>query len=284
MAKFLTVLICTVALFSCKTITLKRESFFDAPVNKIRLFESPDLAENNLSYKTTRIQVADSVKIEIRTISTKNPENCFFFFTPSSNTIAIFEEMMEKVALQTNSKVIGIQYRGFNYSDGTPHFDTCFKDNEIIFSTFKNEIHKYKTVNFVGLSIGTIFAPKLAAAHKDEISNLILMSTFSTPQSMLTGIKSSIPSIVRPFIKLKADKNLYFLNNVITLENFQNGLLIVQAKDDAETNYKMAVELYETSHTTKKELMTLESGGHFAPFSKKYIDSIVSKISGFIKK
>ena len=279
------IIVCFVILFlnSCKTIQLQRENFFDAPTNKIRLFESQNFSENHLTYETKRITVSNSIKVETRIISTKSPENCFFFFTPSSNNIGIFEEIMEKVALQTNSKTIGIQYRGFNFSDGVPNFDSSFKDNEIIYEKFRDEFKKYKTINFVGLSIGTVFAPKLAAAHQPEVNNLILMSTFSSPEVMLKGLKSSFPSSIRPFIKLKADKKLFDLNNVILLDNYKNGLLIIQAKDDKETNYMMAEELFNRVDTNKKELMTLENGGHFAPFSKRYTDSVVNRIVNFIK-
>ncbi|MBC7747186.1 MAG: hypothetical protein H7Z76_01160 [Methylotenera sp.] len=249
------------------------------------MIESSNYKTTNLSYQIKYVKVADSIDIETWTISTQNPENCFFFFVPNVTTVGQCGDFMERLAIKTNSKVIGIQYRGYNYSKGTPELKDCFQDNEIIYEHFKKEGTHYKTVNLIGVSLGTVLAPKLLSHHNNEIDNIILMSTFSSLETFIKNFKKyTVPFYARPFIKIKLDKTLNELNNVESLKNYKNGLLVVQAKDDKTTSYNFATVLLKNTTMSKKELMTLEDGGHFALFSAKYIDKVIEKICGFIKK
>jgi uncharacterized protein len=271
-------------LISCKTVNVTTKKFFEAPEFKVRLWETPNDKITNLSYATEHIKVADSINIETWIISTPKPDNCFFFFAPSQTPIAFCGEFMEKLATKMNARVIGIQYRGYNDSDGKPEFEDCFKDNEMIYAHYKKELTGYKTVNLIGLSVGTVFAPRLASLHPAEFNNIILMSTFSSAQSMLKIMKKGIPMLMKPFVKLNVQKNLYTLNNFESLKEYQNGLLVIHAKDDSNTPYQLATELIEKVTTKRKALITLEDGKHFAPLSKKHIDKIIENISNFTMK
>ena len=275
--------ITTVCLTSC-SIKLKSEMFFNKPETKIRLLEAENFEKTKLNYLVEKIKVDDSIYIETWTIENQNPENIFFLFSPSENSIANSCEIMEKIAFSTNSKVIGIQYRGYNYSDGKCNLETSYKDNQIIFEHFKSTLKNYKTVNLIGMSIGTVFAPKIVRNNESIIDNIILLSTFSSPETMLKEIKRiNIPWIVRPLIRLKPDENIKNINSIIELENYKNGILVFHAKDDEATGYKMAKELIEKSKCQKKELILFEDGGHFAPYSEKYLDIVVIKINDFLK-
>lgn len=258
--------------------------FFNKPETKIRLLEAENFEKTKLNYLVEKIKVDDSIYIETWTIENQNPENIFFLFSPSENSIANSCEIMEKIALSTNSKVIGIQYRGYNYSDGKCNLETSYKDNQIIFEHFKSTLKNYKTVNLIGMSIGTVFAPKIVRNNESIIDNIILLSTFSSPETMLKEIKRiNIPWIVRPLIRLKPDENIKNINSIIELENYKNGILVFHAKDDEATGYKMAKEIIEESKSQKKELILFEDGGHFAPYSEKYLNTVVSKINDFLK-
>ena len=275
--------ITTICLTSC-SIKLKSEMFFNKPETKIRLLEAENFEKTKLNYYVEYIKVHNSIYIETWIIEKQNPENIFFLFSPSENSIANSCEIMEKIALSTNSKVIGIQYRGYNYSDGKCNLETSYKDNQIIFEHFKSTLKNYKTVNLIGMSIGTVFAPKIVRNNESIIDNIILLSTFSSPETMLKEIKRiNIPWIVRPLIRLKPDENIKNINSIIELENYKNGILVFHAKDDEATGYKMAKELIEKSKCQKKELILFEDGGHFAPYSEKYLDIVVIKINDFLK-
>lgn len=275
-----------IAIFSTScSVKLKSEMFFNKPETKIRLLEAKNFEKTKLNYYVENIKVDDSVNIETWTIESPNPKNIFFLFSPSENSIANSSEIMEKIALSTNSKVIGIQYRGYNYSDGKPSFETSYKDNQIIFEHYKSTLKNYNTVNIIGMSIGTVFSPKIVRNNESIVDNIILLSTFSTPETMLKEIKRiNVPWIVRPLIKFKPDENIKNINSVLELQNFKNGILIFHAKDDEATGYKMAKEMVEKSNCKKKELVLFEDGGHFAPYSEKYLNIVVSKISEFINK
>lgn len=282
--KRITIIICSALLLTSCAVKLKSDVFFNKPYSKVRLLETTNHPLTKLNYKTEYISINDSIKIEIWEISTSNPKNIFFLFSPSENSIANSSEIMEKIALETNSKVIGIQYRGYNYSIGNPEFKTSYSDNSHIFNTYKNQFKDFKTVNLIGMSVGTVFIPKIVKNNEQLIDNIFLLSTFSSPETMLKEMKrTNVPWIARPFIRLKPDKELLEINNVKDLENYKNGLAIFQAKDDKATGYGMALELYKETKSEKKELITFDDGGHFAPYSEKYIDKVVEKIKHFVE-
>jgi uncharacterized protein len=284
MKKAIFYLLIVIAFTSCKTVNVTTKDFFEAPEFRVRLWETPNDKTTNLSFTTEHIKVADSISIETWIISSPKPETCFFFFTPSQTPIAFCGEFMERLAIKMNARVIGIQYRGYNNSDGKPEFEDCFKDNEVIYAHYKKELAGYKTINLIGMSVGTVFVPRLASLHPAEFDNIILMSTFSSAQSMLKIMKKRIPTLMKPFVKFNVQKNLYSLNNFESLKEYQNGLMAIQGKDDGNTPYQLATELIEKAVTKKKALMTLEDGKHFAPFSKKYLDEVVENISNFLQK
>jgi esterase/lipase len=278
-------IICSSILLTSCSIKLESEMFFNKPYSKVRLLEIEKHEITNLNYKTNKISVNDSTKIEVWEISTTNPENIFLLFSPSENSIANSSEIMEKIALETNSLVIGIQYRGYNYSDGNPTLKTSYLDNIVIFNYYKNEFKKYKTVNLIGMSIGTVFIPKIIKNNEDIIDNIFLLSTFSSPEKMLKEIKrTNVPLIARPLIKFKPDKELLEINSVKDLNDYKKGLMIFHAIDDKATGYGMALELYENSNSQKKELISFDDGGHFAPYSDKYLNKVVDSIKSFLLK
>lgn len=282
--KKVTFLICSLFILTSCAVKLQSDMFFNKPYSKVRLLETEKHPTTNLNYKTDYISVSDSIKIEIWEISTDNPENLFLLFSPSENSIANSSEIMEKIALKTNSMVVGIQYRGYNYSEGTPEFQTSYSDNLIIFDKYKTTFKDFTTVNLIGMSIGTVFIPKIVKNNESLIDNVFLLSAFSSPETMLKEMKrTNVPWIARPIIRLKPDKELLEINSVKDLENYKNGLAVFQAKDDKATGFGMAMELYEKSKSKKKELVSFEDGGHFAPYSEKYIDKVVEKIKYFLE-
>jgi fermentation-respiration switch protein FrsA (DUF1100 family) len=102
---------------------------------------------------------------------------------------------------------------------------------------------------------------------------------------MLKEIKRiNVPWVARSVIKFKPDKELREINNVRDLQDYKNGIMIFHAKDDKATGYGMALELYNKSKSKKKELISFEDGGHFAPYSEKYLDQVIENIKKFISK
>ena len=199
--KKVTFLICSLFILTSCAVKLQSDMFFNKPYSKVRLLETKKHPITNLNYKTDYISVSDSIKIEIWEISTDNPENLFLLFSPSENSIANSSEIMEKIALKTNSMVVGIQYRGYNYSEGTPEFQTSYSDNLIIFDKYKTTFKDFTTVNLIGMSIGTVFIPKIVKNNESLIDNVFLLSAFSSPETMLKEMKrTNVPWIARPII------------------------------------------------------------------------------------
>ena len=235
--------------------------------------------ENELHYSVNMIKTNDTTQIEVWTIQPSSPQNIIFFFPANANNLFRFKEFLEKVSIQTNSKIIGIHYRGYGKSSGKPSYETSFADNDFIFSRETPYFKDYKNIMVMGISIGTLFSGELTSLHPNEVKDLILLSTFSSPQKMLSeGKRIHVPFLAKPFIRIKAEPKLHQLNNVEYLKQFHNNLLIVQAKDDKETGYKMGEELYNSVPASSKKLYTIKKGGHFAPISNEYTETVIDEI------
>lgn len=274
--KYISALILIVLMSSCKTFYLTEKSTFSVPKNDFILTSG---IENGLNYSVDMIKTNDSTLIETWTIEPKSPTNLLFFFPANTNNLFVFKEFLEEVSKQTNSKIIGIHYRGYGKSSGTPSFETSFIDNECVFSQKSKHFHEYKNIMVMGISVGTLFSGKLVSSHNQEIDNLILLSTFSSPQKMLSeGMRIHVPFYAKPFIRIRAESKLLQLNNVEFLKNYHNNLLIVQAKDDKETGYQMGEELFKAVPAKIKKMLTIEKGGHFAPISKEYTQAVIDEM------
>lgn len=276
--KNILLLLSVLLLCSCKTFYITEKSTFTIPRNNKYIL--PSGYENGLHHTVNKIKTNDSTQIEVWTIATDNPENLFFFFPANANHLFEFKSFLEKLSTKTNSKIIAIHYRGFGNSSGKPSFETTFADNNFIFSKEIPFFKNYKQISVIGISIGTLFSGNITSLHPEKIDNLILLSTFSTPNKMLSeGKRIHVPFYAKPFIKIKAETKLHKLNNIDFLQDYHNKLLIVQAKDDKETGYLMGKELFGSVQSNHKGLLTIEKGGHFAPVSDEYTDKVIDKIT-----
>lgn len=281
--KVLLILTLLISVSSCKTFYITEKTTFTVPQKNNYLLTSG--IENELHYAVEMVKTNDSTRIEVWTIQPSNPENLVFFFPANGNNLFFFKDFLEKVSVKTNAKIIGVHYRGYGKSSGKPSFETSFADNDFIFSREMPYFKNYRNVTVMGISIGTLFSGKLTSLHPQEIDNLILLSTFSSPKKMLSeGKRIHVPFYAKPFIKIKAQPKLNELNNVEYLRQYYNKLLIVQAKDDRETGYKMGEELYDKVPSTSKKLYFIEKGGHFAPISKEYTETVVEEIVKMMKQ
>lgn len=200
------------------------------------------------------------------------------FFLGNGSSILYSYKELERLSVETESKVYVLNYRGYGKSEGVPSFKTVFEDNNSFFKFIKST---GDNINFViGYSLGSIFATYLATDNK--IDNLILLAPFSCADDMFALIKNKntkgIKSIARPLVKLTAPDYLLKLSNTEKIAAYNGFLVISHAVDDKSLPFDMGKKLYQSCPSLQKEFIEIDNGGHNAPFKDIYWEQIISKL------
>ncbi|MBN1143977.1 MAG: alpha/beta hydrolase [Bacteroidales bacterium] len=227
------------------------------------------------------LELNDSLVVEYFCYIPKEYTRIIVFFIGNQSCQSSYVSYLQKLAIETQSKIYTWHYRGYGYSNGKPSFKTQFADNQNIFTHLKcNESEKELIV--IGYSLGSVFATQLGAGPK--VDKLILLAPFSDVPDLLTHYKRQIMKglkfVLRPFIDLRV-KETYVndVSNTRAIEKFKGDLLIVHSKNDQELPYSMGKKLYKRSSSPGKRMLTSKRGGHEAPFEEQNWDEIIKWIN-----
>lgn len=151
---------------------------------------------------------------------------------------------------QAGLNVLGVGYRGYGRSEGSPSEEGLYQDGATLFQYAKEELgYAEENIFILGRSIGSTVA--IETAQDKNIAGLIL----STP---LTSAKDIVKSSGFGWISSLAGNAL---DNLSKLDNLRAPLLVVHGTDDQITPYTMGVEIFEAA-TVQKQLITIEGGDH----------------------
>lgn len=293
------ILLITIIFSSCTTFTIKEENFLkSAPYtkmvkkaeiqkeNKKIIFtwqESDTLISNsNVTIDLKNVEINDSTNLEYFTFSSPIAKRNLIFFPANGLNILYFSDFLKKLAQKLELNIIAFHYRGYGKSSGKHSFKTCFTDNQKLYNLLKeNVLNSSLKTDVIGISVGSVYATYFTVEN-EEIENLILMSPHSSAENALDNSKKNIPAIMRPFVSIKIEDNLYEIDNLKKLQNFKRGILIFQSKNDNDMTKNGGKQLFEASISEKKDILLFEKGGHFSPVKKDYFEKVSDRIKSFI--
>lgn len=307
MNRIILVIILSIPLYSCKTFKVSEkwvfiESKYDAEkfnsyigqsdltnqdksvmqkvVNNLIYTDNVEIyKDENMSFNRKYIQINDSIKLEYFEFQPKIYSKSGLFFIGNGSTVLGTYKELEKLAIETNSKIYVLNYRGYGKSEGTPSFETVFEDNDSFLKTIKKTDENIDFV--IGYSLGSISATYLAVDN--AINNLILLAPFSNADEMLSYAKNKqmkgLKFIARPLIKITAGNHLLELSNTKKISSYYGYLIISHAVDDKSLPFKMGKGLFDNCPSQKKELIEIKKGGHGAPFEKTFWEKIISALN-----
>lgn len=202
-----------------------------------------------------------------------------FFFLGSGSDVFTIAKELEYLSAVSGSKIYVLNYRGYGKSGGSPSFTTVFGDNSDFTDYIEDAGDKIDFV--IGYSLGSVSATYLAGER--NIDKLVLMAPLSDAEQAFTHMKRQYTpgwqAVLRPFIKVSADDHLTNISNSDKLGEYNGDLLIIHGDADETLPYKMGKNLYGASSSENKRLITIEGGGHTAPFEDEYLE----KIAEFLK-
>lgn len=222
--------------------------------------------------------VNDSIKLEYFEFVPKDfNKSGLFFLGNATNVTGNFNEL-ERLSIETKSKLYVLNYRGYGNSDGYPSFKSLFTDNNLFLNFIENNNSKMDFV--IGYSLGTVFATYLAVDNK--IDHLILLAPLSNTKDYLVNVKKQftpgLKSLLRPFLKLTTDDYLINISNTDKIKTYDRNLIIFHAKDDETLPYKLGRKVFFECNSTTKAFIKIAHGGHSAPFDKNNWDQLIKRL------
>lgn len=260
-----------------------KNKWLNIAVNIVNTEDSVVYDSDSVEILRKFVKLNDSIITEYFTYVPSLYRQTIVFFIGNNSRHTGYTDILTKLAVSTNSKIVSWNYRGYGKSSGVLSFKTQFADNKAIFEKIGCGEENMPLI-IMGFSIGSVFACDLAT--KEQLDRLVLLSPLSSVDDWLTYNKECILSgwkmILRPFVALKTKQGEDYVTKISNLDKvikFDKDLLIVQAKDDTMLPYFMGQKLFEVSKSKHKQFITLEEGDHGAPLANENLGKIINWIN-----
>lgn len=254
----------------------EKKEFSQILTDIIKTDKSEIINKNDFHLSRNFFKANDSIQLEYFEFAPKNYDKTGVFFLGNGSSVVRVMDELEELSTKSATKIYLLNYRGYGKSDGRPSFKTQFKDNTS-FLNFITEKDHQKPKIVIGYSIGTIAASYLAS--ENNLDELYLLAPISNAEETIAYLKKDktkgLKSIFRPFIKITTEEHLLKISNTEKIKNYTGKLTILHALDDSVLPYKMGKELFDISPSSRKEMITIENGGHGSVFFKRYWDQVI---------
>lgn len=149
---------------------------------------------------------------------------------------------------QFGINVLGVSYRGYGKSQGSPSENGLYLDGEAALDYAKALGFKENNIIVFGRSIGSTVATHVA---KKNLAGLVLITPLSNGREMANSGGLGM------FAWLVGDS----FDNLSRIKHIQSPLLIIHGTDDHIVPFQMGVTLYEKADT-QKQFVAIENGRH----------------------
>ena len=268
---------CLILLFAgCSTIRFTEQNlFFPFKEHKI---------SDTYSFNRYFIITDDSVRIESWFLTRENAKINLLLFPGNGYNLRTRVPFFNKVGEELDANIFAINYRGFGLSEGSPTIKGIVKDGITALEYFKShqQLNKGLPTFIVGYSLGSFVA--LNAGTENFIHGLILIGALTSAEEMISYLKNkNVPFYAKPFVRIKADKNVYQLDNLSLVKKINKPILFVHGTQDDFVPPSMSEKLYNTSIAPTKNLLLIEGANHQTVLSdEKFIEKLVDGTKKFI--
>jgi len=231
-----------VMLLGCDAV-VNHFAFYPDSVNVLPADQLPDGIEE------FSVTTEDHVKIQGLYLPLANAKNVLIYF--HGNAGNIYHRIPGLVQLRKSGvSVVGVSYRGYGNSEGTPSEAGIYQDGDAVFR-YVRDILGYPESNIIlfGRSIGASVALDIAQ-HK-AIAGLILVTPLTTGKALAvtSGLGAISPMAGNAF------------DNVSRIKYVKVPLLVIHGTSDRVIPFSMGKELFDSART-RKQLVKIEGAGH----------------------
>ncbi|MGM0504649.1 MAG: alpha/beta hydrolase [Bacteroidota bacterium] len=217
--------------------------------------------DEHLTFNRYFIDNTDTTQLELWHITEENPEFNFIYLSGNGSNVRSAIPFFNELGQQANVNIFTFNYSGYGLSDGKPTIEGIVNDGELALNYFNNNLNNDLPALMLGYSMGGYVA--LNIMEKDFIDQVIIMSTFTSLEELENFlVKDALPWIIRPFLKLDVDEEIYNLNNKPLAEKVEKPVLVIHGGADDFIPPAMGKTLYELMPSKSKKFVSVDNADH----------------------
>ena len=262
-SQILVVTLTGISLWACKPI-VNHLAFHPNTISVIQENELPQGIEELV------VVTEDNVTLRNLYLPAPNSDKVLVYFHGNGGNI--YHRIPSLLQLRNSGvNVIGVSYRGYGRSEGSPSEDGIYQDGKAVYKHAQDTLgFTRKNIVIVGRSIGSTAA--VDTAQHENIGGLILI----TP--LTSGRAHTVARGLGLFASLAGNS----FDNLSKMNNISSPLLIIHGTNDYVVPFSMGEEIYAKA-TSPKQFIRIEDGGH-NDLQDVYPNEYWSPIFTFIKK
>lgn len=239
--------------------------------NPVKEYELSD----NFEFDNFFIKNTDSLRLEIWYMKEKTAAFNLIYISGNGSNIRSAIPFFNQLEKKFDLNIYSFNYSGYGLSNGKPSVSGIISDGEIALKYFKNEIKDQNLPTYIiGYSLGGYVA--LHLIKDDIIQKGVIMSSFSSIEELQSYLlKETLPGIIRPFLKLKIDDDIYSLNNIPLVMSNIKPILFIHGESDDFIPSLMSSNLYQLSSAREKKLSIIPNAGHRTILKDTLINKLV---------
>ncbi|MCF6354969.1 MAG: alpha/beta hydrolase [Candidatus Polarisedimenticolaceae bacterium] len=247
----------------CKFI-VNQLAFFPDPVDRLSKPRLPPGVEERF------IDTADGVRIQLLYLPTPDSARVLLYF--HGNAGNIYHRVSDLLQFQRfGINVVGVSYRGYGKSEGSPSEEGIYQDGEAVFNYVTRELgFAPDNIIMFGRSIGTTVA--INSAKNRVIGGLILVTPLTSGKAHAKAVGLGLIS------SLAGDA----FDNLSKIKDIKAPLLVIHGTDDRIIPFAMGRQLFDSAQT-QKQFIKIAGGGH-NNLQANYRQVYWPAISGFIQQ
>jgi fermentation-respiration switch protein FrsA (DUF1100 family) len=214
-------------------------------------------ASLGLRYEALRLRASDGVEISAWQLEPEHPKADIVYFHGNGGNLSMWLPVFATLH-SFGYRVLGIDYRGYGLSDGSPSERGLALDAEAAARRAERSRTAGRPLVFWGRSLGGAVAA--VAARTVQPDALVLESTFPDKASVVRG---------NPVLRLLNLFSSYRFDTVSTLRGFEKPVLIVHGDADSIIPYALGQELFERVEA-RKQFVTLRGADHNDLFDARH--------------
>src|SRR6056297_1464410 len=169
--------------------------------------------DKNFTFNRYFISNTDTTELELWYLAEANAKFNFIFLSGNGSNIRSAVPFFNELGKKADINIFSFNYSGYGLSDGKPTVDGIVNDGKAALEYFNKNLNNSNLPTIIlGYSMGGYVV--LNIMNEEFIDQGIIMSTFTSMEELEDYlIKDALPWIVRPFLNLDVDEEIYNLNN-----------------------------------------------------------------------
>jgi fermentation-respiration switch protein FrsA (DUF1100 family) len=195
------------------------------------------------------IDTEDGIQLQCYLLDHQNSEKIVIYFHGNAGNLSHRIQDLQKLH-QMGVSVLGVSYRGYGKSQGSPNEAGVYKDGMAALQYVREDLgYMEKDIYLLGRSIGTTVAIHIAQDKK--LAGLVLVTPLTSGKAL--GLASGMG----PFSVVAGSA----FNNIGKVDNIKCPVLVLHGTADRVIPYEMGVKIHQLLSGPKK-MVTLEGAGH----------------------